>query len=336
MAVYAIYHVNIFKSQQKALDFPKSDTTCTMYQDVFESLLQGTIPVNKMERDNLTRTPLSCTVERKHDRVSLLLICNEKSHKYLEKKDKEELIYHPGCYVIIDNRIRVGADGSSGSIVMAIERTPAFDNKPDKVRDILQDSFNALLSEQEITVDIRAQMHEGGFWEAVNEQCFIHKDYIRRVTFDFPNPKFIKTIDAPIELSQRLLILSAFTCAVNAAKGSLNLESDKKNIIQLDRTQEDIAQMVTLCCRNGYNIEVRFAKYGLYRFGNNIKAFADIKEEYLSEFSNGITIYGKLDESTFELINWLNNIRQTSEYYTDEETTSKKRTIGSKKRNRAA
>ena len=325
MAVYAIYHINMYKSQQKALNLSEQEpATGEMYQNILEDLLKGSIPVNKLERDNTTLTPLECTVDCKRDRVTLLLLCNEKSHKYFEKKDKEELIYHPGCYVIIDNRLDVSPDGTKGVIYMAIERTPAFENKPDKVRDLLEKSFNYLLAEREITVEIRAQMHEGEFWDAIDEQCLQHGDNIRRVTFDFPNPRIVKTVEAPIELNERLLILSAFTSAVNAAKGTLRLDADKDDAIKLDRTQEDIAQMVTLCCRNGYNIAVRFSKYGLYRFGNNIKAFGHIKEEYLREFSTGQTIFGKAIEGSFELITWLDNIRKSTENYTDEEPPKKK------------
>ena len=326
MAVYAIYHINMYHARQTALNLSEQKpVTGEMYQDILESLLQGRLPVNKMERDNVTLTPLDCSVECKRDRVTLLLLCNEKSHKYYEKKDQEELIYHPGCYVVIDNRVGVGPDGRKGVIYMAIERTPAFENKPDKVRDLLEKSFNALLAEREIVVEIRAQMHEGEFWDAVNEQCDQHGDHVRRVTFDFPNPKKIKTIDAPEELNERLLILSAFTSTFNAAKGSLHMEASKDEALLLDQKQEDIAQMVKLCCRNGYNIAVRFAKYGLYRFGNNIKAFGHIKEEYLKEFTTGQTILGKAVENNFELVNWLDNIRISTESYTDEEPTPKTR-----------
>lgn len=147
MAVYAIYHINMYKSQQKALNLSEQEhATGEMYQNILEDLLKGSIPVNKLERDNTTLTPLECTVDCKRDRVTLLLLCNEKSHKYLEKKDKEELIYHPGCYVIIYNRVDVSSDGTKGVIYMAIERTPAFENKPDKVRDLLGDSDAAYSS----------------------------------------------------------------------------------------------------------------------------------------------------------------------------------------------
>lgn len=326
MAVYAIYHINMYPSRQTALNFDEREpVTGEMYQEILESLLVKSIPVNKLERDGVTLTPLDCYVECKRNNVSLLLLCNEKSHKYFEKKDQEELIYHPGCYIVIDNRVHVGPDKSQGVIYMAIERTPAFENKPDKVRDLLEKSFNTLLAEREITVEIRAQMHEGEFWEAVHEQCELHGDTVRRVSFEFPNPRHIKTIDAPAELNERLSILAAFTEAFNAAKGSLHLESSKEEAIKLDQTQEDIAQMVTLCCRNGYNIIVRFAKYGLYRFGSNIKAFGHIKEEYLREFSTGQTILGKQIEANFELINWLDNIRISTESYIDEEPTPKTR-----------
>lgn len=313
--IFAIYHLDIIESKENTLDvYDGKPVTDGKYQEALEEILQGNLPVYKTDKDGKTKIPLECPVIRKKDGVSLLMLCNEKSHKYMEKKNPEELVYHPGCYVIIDNR--------QGFVQVAIERSPSFENKPDRVRDLLETTLNNMLKERKVHIKIRARMHEGEFWDAVHEQCDELGDSIRRVVFDFPNPKVVKTVDAPEEMNQRLQILAAFTAAVNAAKGSLRLDADKDKALQLDKTQEDIAQMVALCTRNGYNIAVRFKRYGLYRFGNNIKAFGHMNEDVIQEFIDRVTVMGKKDEATYLLISWLDGIHNSTKDYIDEESVT--------------
>lgn len=311
--IFAIYHLNILECKKNTLDvYEGTPVQDGKYQGALEDVLQGNLPVYKLEKDGKTKTPLECPVMRKKDGVSLLMLCNEKSHKYLEKKDPEELVYHPGCYVVIDNR--------PGFVQVAIERSPSFENKPDRVRNLIETTLNNMLIERNIQVEIRARMHEGEFWDAVHEQCDELGDSIKRVIFDFPNPKVVKTVDAPEEMNQRLQILAAFAASVQAAKGSLHLEADKNKALQLDKTQEDIANMVALCTRNGYNIAVRFKRYGVYRFGNNIKAYGHMDNDVIQEFIDRVTVIGKKDEASYLLVSWLDNIHNSTKDYIDEES----------------
>lgn len=320
MAVYAIYHINIKKARQVPLNTDELDESLVanteLAEKILEDCLHGSIPVLKPQKDK-TLTPLECSVEKKRDGVTLLLLCNEKNHKYMEKKTAEELVYHPGCYVAIDNR--------PGRMQMIIERTPSFDNKPDNVRDLLQVAFNRILDKYQLEMEILARQHEGEFWDMVDEQCNQHNDYIKKVSFEFPNPKMVHTVDAPIELTRKLSVLHAFTQALNAAKGTLHMEADKNEALKLDKTKKDIAQMVRLCCMNGYNIAVRFKRYGLYRFQDKIKAFGNVKEEVMKEFISGQPLLGKSIEGEFELVQLFEKFHESRDLYTDEEPTPQTR-----------
>jgi hypothetical protein len=121
------------------------------------------------------------------------------------------------------------------------------------------------------------------------------------------------------------------TAATNAAKGTLNLLSDKNSVIQLERTKEDFAQLVTLCSRNGYDISVHFKKYGIYRCGGQAKALNIIKDEVLKEFKTGQMQMGKTEEGVYELVRILDHIRVQNENDTDEQPTEKTRTRKRKK-----
>ena len=89
MAVYAIYHYDLRQTQESALIFENSEeTTLDRAQEVFEGLLQGKKPfyIPRPKRDG-TNAVLDNEVLAKNDRTTLMLICNEKSKNYMEKKD---------------------------------------------------------------------------------------------------------------------------------------------------------------------------------------------------------------------------------------------------------
>lgn len=287
-----------------------------MAEKVLEDCLQGRIPVNKPMKDK-TLVPLECSVIAKRKGVTLLLLCNEKNHKYMEKKSPEELVYHPGCYVAVDNR--------PGRMQMIIERTSSFENNPDKVRDLLVVALNRILDKYQLEIEILARQHEGEFWDMVDEQCNQHNDCIKKVSFEFPNPKVVHTVDAPIEMTKRLEVLHAFAKTLNAAKGTLYMEADKNEALKLDKTKKDIAHMVLLCCKNGYNIAVRFKRYGLYRFQDKIKAFGTVREEALTGFICGQTVRGEGTDSEFELVQLFEKFYESRDIYTNEEPTPQTR-----------
>ena len=155
--------------------------------------------------------------------------------------------------------------------------------------------------------------------------------HIKKVVFDFPNPDKVAPVDASAGMLEKLVLLSTLTAATNAAKGTLNLLSDKEKVIELKRSQEDIAHLVEMCAHNGYDIAVHFKHYGVYRFGRSVKALDTIKRDVIQEFRCGQMMMGKAQEGEFLLIAQLDKIRTRTENYVDEEPVEKKRTRGGKK-----
>ena len=49
-----------------------------------EEMLGGVLPLTKEKRDK-TLVPLESYVEKKRDGVTVMVVCNEKNHKYREK-----------------------------------------------------------------------------------------------------------------------------------------------------------------------------------------------------------------------------------------------------------
>lgn len=318
--IYAIYHINLLKLSEQNLELEGfTQTQPEHYKIELEKVLsRADIPVNKLNKDG-ELIPLECTKIANRDGVTMLLLNNEKNTIYQEGKDNRTLTYHPGCYIFIDNR--------KGASTMAIERSSSFESKPDKVRDLLEEAFNKILKDKGMKVEIRARLREAEFWDIVDEQCKKFNDVVRKVSFTFPNPDEVKNIpeDTPVKLTKKLIMLGSLAKECGAAKGILHMDSDKDHVIQLKRTQKDLANMVHLCCQTGYNISVYFRHYGLYRFGDKIRAYGMINETDTKEFETGATIIGKTCEGTFSIIQWFDNIKNTDNLFTDEEPSPQRR-----------
>jgi hypothetical protein len=316
MAHYAVYHVNIHTTQQRAINIaeesaaPIEQVSPEQYHKVLDSVLFGKFTARTPQKE------LDCYVEKKRNGIILLILCNEKGLAIEEKKEKGEYIHHPGSYIIIDNR--------PGKFQIAVESNSAFNNKPDVACEILQNAINERLKEHQLEVDIRPRTIPMKFWDAVNSRR-ANGDSIRRVVFDFPDPSRVKNIPATEELTKQMAILHAFSASMHAAKGTLKLEAGKESALQFDQTQEDIAQMVELCCNTGYRLAVYFKKYGLYRYGKEIRQYGNLREEFVKEFISGHTMLGNTDSSELYVENWLNTLMQSSKNYTYEEVTPKKR-----------
>ena len=325
MAVFEIYKY-FFKQTTEETLFVKgtSDKLIDKAQELFDEMLQGDrpFPLKKENRDH-TISPLDNEVLAKSDRVALMLVCNEKHKKYQDKKDDKDLEYFPGCYVVFDNR--------EGIANLAIERTPAFENNPDKVSLLLQKAINDAfyLKEIQLKIEIRCKVKEASLWDIVDHQVNYYNDRISKVVFNFPIPGKIAGIDAPSEMKDKLEIMASIASAINGAKGSYHVEAERGKSLHLQRTQEDLAQMVHLCSRNVYDIYVYFQYYGLYRFGADEKALSSLDDRFIKNFKDRQIVMLPPGESGFELMDWLDKVRYITEDFKDAVPLAKKR----KKRN---
>lgn len=321
ISVFAIYKYDFVLSTERNI-FAKASTDNPLdkAQEIFDGLIKGDrpFPVN-FEKKDKTLAPLDNEVLAKHERVSLMLVCNEKHKKYQDKKDDKDLEYHPGCYVIIDNR--------EGIANMAIERTAAFDNNPDKVAILLEKAINDKFFSERILlkVQIRSKAQESTLWQMVEHQVKYYNDRVTKVVFSFPVPGKVAGIDASSEMKDKLAVMSSIASAMNGTRGSYHVEADKGRTLHLEQTQEDLAQMVHLCSRNAYDIQVYFQYYGLYRFGSDEKALSSMPNVYIEHFKHGQIVNFEDDTNGFELVRWLDDVRRITEKFKNVLPTAKKR-----------
>lgn len=106
---------------------------------------------------------------------------------------------------------------------------------------------------------------------------------------------------------------------MGAAKSQYQLDATSQGTLKLDRTQEDLAQMVGLCCNNGYQIAVHFKHGKVFRNGDCQLATFDIEEEPLNHFVNGQCVIGSSadGEPAYALVSWLDDVREYTKDYND-------------------
>ena len=313
MPHFVIYKYD-FKEGEKTLLSPESGKSALEEaQTHFAKLLGGKqMNLYQMEKNNMEtkiyKNDIFCT----RCGITLMTVCKEKEVSiWKEYKELKESSF-PFCHVIIDNR--------EGVYQMAIEQAKAFKSDTDKVRDILQESIQRELTEMGIKFEIRPKMKVKKFWEMVDEQRTVRKDVIRKVEFEFPHPDKVKGMDAAPSMSDRLKILASIAESMGATKGKVTYENSSEVGLQMERTSEDLAQMVSLCCNNAFHIAVHFRDMGIYRYGDLVRAVYPVEDKVLCDFIGGQSTIGEdVENPSYALCDKMEDIRNLTKDYNDEQ-----------------
>lgn len=239
---------------------------------------------------------------------------NGKDSRGIDKYEKQELESNPYGYVLIDNR--------PGVCVMAIEKSTAWGNKPDILRDMLLENFNRILVDNfDIEIRIEAKMNPTDIWKFVHERIYEHDDYIRNISFTFQNPKKINKTNAMDLKSSRLKAMMKTVEIADALKGFFKMEFDKNTSKHISQKNKDMAEMVRLCGENGYDISISFKEYKTYRINDYVRAYYPMTLDMMQRFTYG-TI--ELNGAT-GLENWFNNVEEQTKEYLNESEVPKRR-----------
>lgn len=278
MADYALYKYifnksddnNIFTSltQQKAIEQAQQELEKAVKGELFF--------VKKQKNKEGEYERLNYKLLRSHGGISVLMICNVKRRKYQEGKEDHTLEHHPGCYVVIDNR--------PGIAQIAIERSSAFDRNADSVSDLLSRSLNRVFNDMGLSIDIQPRVSSNDFWETVDTIMYKRKDAVQSIAFHFATEQTIGPVDASEEELMRMSFLTSMIAAFDAGESSFNMRARKDKSLRLDRTHRDVAMVIDLCCRNGYEIAVNFKNSGLYRSGEQVRITREMDEGILLAF----------------------------------------------------
>ena len=313
MPQFIIYKYD-FKEGEKTLLSPESGKSALEEaQTHFAKLLGGKqMNLYQMENNNteskIYKNDIFCT----RCGITLMTVCKEKEVSiWKDYKELKESSF-PFCHVVIDNR--------DGVCQMAIEQAKAFKSDTDKVRDILQESIQRELTELGIKFEIRPKMKVKKFWEVVDEQRTVRKDIIKQVVFEFPHPDKVKGLDASKDMAEKMRFFFSVGESMGASKSSFTYGNSNERGLHFERTSEDVAQIVSLCCNNAYNISVHFKNMGVYRNGDLVRAVYPIEDKMLSDFTGGqATIGDNAEAPSYALCDKMEDIRNLTKDYNDEQ-----------------
>ena len=221
----------------------------------------------------------------------------------------------PPCNVIIDNR--------SEHCIIAIEKSIAFNNKPDAVRDIIHETFNRKLGDEfQLAMRIEAMMEPTEVWDFVHRKLFEEGDFIEELTFKFENSKKVAPMTAPEIKSSRLRSLHRTLEISDALRGVFTMFFDRDGNKNISQKNKDMAEMMNLCCNKGYDILIKFKNFKIYRINDYVKRYIRMGNNLLTEFrQENLNLFG--DSNTLEL--WLDKVIETTNKEKRESETPKRR-----------
>ncbi|MBR1789131.1 MAG: hypothetical protein IJ762_08115 [Bacteroidaceae bacterium] len=251
--------------------------------------------------------------------IVLLRVENTKDKKIWEKQPSNNPVppiemtkrkSTPYCYVIIDNR--------PGHHLIAIQSNSEAWSNANKVKDLLQESFNWVLDVKNygLEVDVQTKMMPSQFWEYVDYRRKMEHVYIKSMTFTFTNYKRRSDIDIKKALSKEWRHLESIvnmTDNLGGEKGVIKIEPPKDEAL-LKRKKEDIKRMVELCMNSNYSLSITFSDNITYKCNQDLRAELPMEDESIrQEFEYGVgDLFGN-----FRLAGWLDDVIEKTKRYND-------------------
>lgn len=244
-----------------------------------------------------------------NSQIKKLVTRSGKDGNGIDTYEEQEVESNPYCNVLIDNR--------PGICLMAIEKSTAWAGKPDVLRDVLLENLNRTLKDKfGLEMRIEARMNPRDVWDFVHERIYEHGDFIRKVSFAFQNPKKINMTEDMKVNSERLKAILKIAEISDALKAYFTMEFDRDTNGNISKENKDMAEMVQLCSSNGYDINITFKDFKVYRVGDYVRASYQMDSRVLQIASDGsLTIDGEKWERLKE---WLDLVDKETKGYVNE------------------
>ena len=308
--LFQFYKIQIHKrdANLEGADFSKeiSDfksyfigTKINAYTDGVRPNDPPTLYENRIYRDKVTG-----------DLVLMQLCSNKKVSKTINfQKVKEDT--HPFCNLLFDLR--------PDSLLLAIEKSGAFDRDPDAVRDLVQEFFKHLIAPQcGYWVTFGNMVRPIDFWEFIEERKR-KNDQVRKIEFDFPSEKK-DNIKGDDDIVAFLRYSRSLGQAFNAAMQQWIYESSTS--LRLQQTNEDVRRLVDFFLFNAYDITIHFKDRGVCRSTKDVNKpiFKLFTENFIDEFIIGQTVLNEdTGETSFNILMWIDRRKPELEDYGTQE-----------------
>lgn len=311
MAVFAIYDFEIKKiSRESEIQFPEyapqeiSSEQSELFHDILKDRevdffrIPSSGKTKKLDEDP-SFEKFRYEVLAHYSDIILLQVENNKTKTTIVDKQKKDNPHNPFCNVIVDYRPE--------QHLLAIERSPAFDNNPDKLKFIIEKAINSLFVQLGYRISfILLVQKDLKFWDAVTEIRRRNNDRVKRVTLDFHNSP--SDSDNNYNTSSFCSALTRLAQKANA-NGYSALDAGENGEVDIDAIQEDLVNLADICYRQKeYDLTVHFQSYGIYKYGADVKAQFGVNDKALENFA------GHADEAELFERNHQNSLSDWLEY----------------------
>lgn len=318
MAIFAIYQFELKEGKTGRSLFPelaegsemKSLATYNSREEYFGSFFtpKRFLPLHARKGAKLETDVYRCEILAHFDGVILLTIENNKSKHTIEDKKDVKHPHHPYCYIAIDNR--------KGYQLLAIERSSAFDGNPERICKILCEGMNYKMQPTNVEVCYKEKYKaRTEFWKTVNDIKTLFDDTVSQIKLDFDQKKSKGGKPKPGNI---ISIMTAWGNKAQATAG-FYLGTGGNEEVKLDEIRDDLIGIADICMKQKeYNLVMKFKKFGLYKYGADIKAQFGVEDSVLDKFEHGNKEIeeGNLN-GTFELVQWLDRINKLMADYED-------------------
>ena len=311
-STFAIYKCILKSSEER-----EAQINVAQAQKIFGQVLNSFPKMYKKLKGGV-EVPYTNSLLRSDEGIFIFRISDPKGLQLVDvSQNPYDVMNYPPCFVIFDNR--------DGICQMAIERrSDAFNSNTDKVRDLFEDQLRAALAAYKLDIQINIKKRIGEFWEVVHERI-AQKDIVKNVKFSFPNPKNVAPIEHLESLDADIIkYMTAVATALKATKGILQYDAEKNKSLDL-KEEGDFANMVALCCVNGYDLSVQFENYGEFKYGEEKRMVQSLNPIFIAEYVRGADEDSYAHGRHSELEKWLDNILVYAKDYDDGHEIVKKR-----------
>ena len=322
MKQYAIYKIKFRKSKEPTLNSQNVDTdeAFSRARERFAKLFAGNeLKIFRTKNDGSADVYPNYIWRRDKD-VFLIRLNNRHLLKLVQLTEntnggapncvESKIESNPYCYIIVDLR--------DDRCQLAIEKSSAWKNNPDVVRDILQETFSLQMMDERLIVDLHAKMQPTKIWEYCYHRVHVLQDPIVSLSIEMDNPDKVITYNGPQQMGTNMQGMVNMVRSSRAIRAVLKLYADQNDPMELDQKIEDLAEIVSLCSCNAYRLTVHFKKMRAYRCDEKVKAFFPMPKGAIEAFQQGnkAIAEGKV-EGEFALVQWLDYIYEETKNFED-------------------
>lgn len=247
--------------------------------DILEEMLKQEIVAYKDGKKNgVDRVKLDVNKDMLWNGMALLTLDNNRTLSYDERKKKVSLIYHPGCWIILDMRT-IEQDG----IIIAVERSAAFSRNTDKPALIICRALSALLWPFGIELECNIFLRHASTLTFINHRLNECQDNINRFWFSFPKLK--SESDIPLDAPNYLKMTMQESRMSNINDVSLGSENGTINMQYFNPVVGYLQSVAAV--HSAFNFGFKFDFYGQYEFRERMLEVIGLDDRALLNFKEG-------------------------------------------------